>query len=89
MRECPKAEVKRQCFDVNDDKLVLKKTHTYYFQVQLQLLITEAIFVILFYILKRDLPALKGFILMLFSINGLLTIRDCFGGMYLFQNIFL
>ena len=42
--ECPKAEVKRQCFDVNDDKLVLKKTHTYYFQVQLQLLITEAIF---------------------------------------------
>ena len=25
--ECPKAEVKRQCFDVDDDKLVLKKTH--------------------------------------------------------------
>ena len=39
--ECSKAEVKRQCFDVSDEKLVLKKSHMYYYQIQLQLLITE------------------------------------------------
>ena len=41
-KECSSAEVKRQCFDVVNDKLLLKKTHMYYFQIQLQLLITEA-----------------------------------------------
>ena len=33
-------QVKRQCFHVNGRNLVLKKSHSYYFQVQLQLLIT-------------------------------------------------
>ena len=42
--ECLAPEVKRQCFSVIDGKLVLKKTHPYYFQIQLQLLITEAKF---------------------------------------------
>ena len=41
-KECSPVEVKRQCFDVVDGKLSLKKTHMYYFQIQLQLLITEA-----------------------------------------------
>ena len=40
--ECSSVEVKRQCFDVVDGKLLLKKKHMYYFQIQLQLLITEA-----------------------------------------------
>ena len=35
-------QVKRQCFHVIGRNLVLKKSHSYYFQVQLQLLITEA-----------------------------------------------
>ena len=35
-------QVKTQCFHVNGGNLVLKKSHSYYFQVQLQLLITEA-----------------------------------------------
>ena len=35
-----KAELSRQCFRVSDDKLILKKSHMYYFQIQLQLLIT-------------------------------------------------
>ena len=42
--ECPIKEVKRQCFLVQDNMLVLKKNHSYYFQIQLQLLITEAEF---------------------------------------------
>ena len=37
---CMKAELSRQCFRVSDDKLILKKSHMYYFQIQLQLLIT-------------------------------------------------
>ena len=41
-----KAQIKKkkQCFCVENNNLVLKKTHSYYFQVQLQLLITEASF---------------------------------------------
>ena len=35
-------KVKRQCFHIDGINLVLKKSHSYYFQVQLQLLITEA-----------------------------------------------
>lgn len=42
--ECEKGQVNRQCFNVIDEKLVLKKTHSYYFQIQLQLLVTEANF---------------------------------------------
>uniref|UniRef100_A0A7M5X4X3 YqaJ viral recombinase domain-containing protein n=1 Tax=Clytia hemisphaerica TaxID=252671 RepID=A0A7M5X4X3_9CNID len=42
--ECPKAEVARQCFKLSDGKLVLKKCHMYYYQIQLQLLITETDF---------------------------------------------
>ena len=36
--------MKHQCFVVTDGTLILRKTHAYYFQVQLQLLITEAEF---------------------------------------------
>ena len=39
---CPDAPVKRQCFNVCGDQLVLKKSHMYYYQVQLQLLVTKA-----------------------------------------------
>ena len=35
-------QVKTQCFHVNGRNLVLKKSHSCYFQVQLQLLITKA-----------------------------------------------
>ena len=42
--DCQSAEVKRQCFVVKDKKLVLKRTHSYFYQIQLQLLITEARF---------------------------------------------
>ena len=35
-------QVKRQCFHVDGRNYVLKNSHSYYFQVQLQLLITEA-----------------------------------------------
>ena len=35
-------QVKMQSFHVDGTNLVLKKSHSYYFQVQLQLLITEA-----------------------------------------------
>ena len=35
-------QVKMQCFHVDGRNLVLKKSHSYYFQVQLQLFITEA-----------------------------------------------
>ena len=37
-----KDQVKRQCFHVGGRNLVLKMSHSYYFQVQLQLLVTEA-----------------------------------------------
>ena len=42
--DCQSAEVKRQCFVVEDKKLVLKRTHLYLYQIQLQLLVTEARF---------------------------------------------
>ena len=42
--DCQSAEVKRQCFVVEDKKLVLKRTHSYFYQIQLQLLVTEARF---------------------------------------------
>ena len=42
--DCQSAEVKRQCFVVEDTKLVLKRTHSYFYQIQLQLIITEARF---------------------------------------------
>ena len=40
--DCQSAEVKRQCFVVDDKKLVLKRT--FFYQIQLQLLVTEARF---------------------------------------------
>ena len=42
--DCQSVEVKRQCFVVEDKKLVLKRTHSYFYQIQLQLLVTEARF---------------------------------------------
>ena len=42
--DCQSAEVKRQCLVVKDKKLVLKRAHSYFYQIQLQLLITEARF---------------------------------------------
>lgn len=42
LNNCPRNELKRQCFDVKGAKLVLKRSHSYFYQVQLQLLITEA-----------------------------------------------
>ena len=42
--DCQSAEVKQQCFVVEDTKLVLKRTHSYFYQIQLQLLVTEARF---------------------------------------------
>ena len=33
--------IKRQCFSVIDGKIVLKESHAYYFQIQMQLLVTE------------------------------------------------
>lgn len=42
--ECLKSEVARQCFKIEDGQLILKRTHSYYYQIQLQLLITEASF---------------------------------------------
>lgn len=38
----PVQALKSQCFSILNGKLVLKKTHTYYYQVQMQLLVTEA-----------------------------------------------
>ena len=41
-KNCPINEIKRQCFDVKNGQLVLKKSHTYtFYQVQLQLLVTN------------------------------------------------
>ena len=37
-----KSVMARQCFVVKDGKIFLKKSHMYYFQIQLQLLITQA-----------------------------------------------
>ena len=36
--------MKRQCFVVENKKLVLKRTNSYFYQIQLQLLVTEAKF---------------------------------------------
>ena len=36
--------MKRQCFAVEDKKFVLKRTHSFFYQIQLQLLVTEARF---------------------------------------------
>ena len=41
-KECPSSELKRQCFDVKNGQLLLKTSHSYYYQVQLQLLMTQA-----------------------------------------------
>ena len=35
-------ELSRQCFKVVDNKILLKTSHSYYYQIQLQLLVTEA-----------------------------------------------
>ena len=40
--ETNKSIMTRQCFTVDGGRLFLKKSHAYYFQVQLQLLVTEA-----------------------------------------------
>lgn len=37
----PKEIVKNQCFTIEDGKCVLREKHTYYYQVQMQLLVTE------------------------------------------------
>ena len=42
--DCQSAEVKRQCFVVEDKKLVLKRRDSYFYQIQLQLLVTEVRF---------------------------------------------
>ena len=42
--ECQTSEIKRQFFFIKDKHLVLKKTHSYFFQVQLQLLVTQALY---------------------------------------------
>ena len=42
--ECLKSEVARQYFKIKDGQLILKGVHSYYYQIQLQLLITEANF---------------------------------------------
>ena len=39
--ELPKEMINRQCFHVKDEKCILKKNHDYYYQVQMQLLVTE------------------------------------------------
>ena len=36
--------IKNQCFTVKDKKMILCQTHAYYYQIQLQLLLTEANF---------------------------------------------
>jgi hypothetical protein len=36
-----KAIISRQCFSIVDQKLILKKSHMYYFQIQHQLLVTQ------------------------------------------------
>lgn len=36
--------LQRQCFSISNGKLDLKKQHAYYYQIQMQLLITEAEF---------------------------------------------
>ena len=33
--------IRRQCFNINDGKCVLKHNHAYYYQIQMQLLVTE------------------------------------------------
>ena len=45
--ELPKEMINRQCFYVKDGKCILKKNHDYYYQVQMQLLVTKN-FAILF-----------------------------------------
>ena len=35
-------ELSKQCFKVVDNKILLKLSHSYYYQIQLQLLVTEA-----------------------------------------------
>ena len=42
--DCQSAEVKRQCFAVEDKKLVMKRTDLYFYRIQLQLLVTDARF---------------------------------------------
>jgi hypothetical protein len=37
----PKETMKRQCFTIEDGKCVLRENHAYYYQVQMQLLVTE------------------------------------------------
>ena len=41
-KNCLDAEIKRQCFIIDGDTLILKRTHSYFYQVQLQLLVTMA-----------------------------------------------
>ena len=35
---------KGQCFNIKDQQMLLRRNHTYYYQIQLQLLMTEASF---------------------------------------------
>ena len=37
----PKDTISRQCFTLNDGKCELKRSHDYYYQIQMQLLVTE------------------------------------------------
>ena len=41
-KNCPDIEIKRQHFTVDADKLSLKETRSYLYQVQLQLLVTKS-----------------------------------------------
>ena len=38
----PDAEIKRQCFSIDGNKRILNRPHSYFYQVQLQLLVTMA-----------------------------------------------
>ena len=39
-KEYPAGELNRQCLKVSGNNLIMKKSHMYYYQIQLQLLIT-------------------------------------------------
>ena len=53
------AAIKTQCFTLRDSKLVLKRTHAYYYQIQLQLLITEAKYCDLVLFSAKGLPSIE------------------------------
>ena len=40
----PKVVTQKQCFIIKDGQCILKSSHDYYYQIQMQLLVTERIF---------------------------------------------